>query len=66
MWLVIYLEVPIDKPSKSIPSPNILLMESGNISHEMSSKFGHQISNLLMLISRPKSEEISLHLYFLL
>ena len=51
------MEVPIDEPSKSIPSPYILLIESGNISHEMSLKFGHQISHLLILISRPKSEE---------
>ena len=39
MWLFIYLEVPIDEPSKSIPSPYILLIESGNISHEMSQHF---------------------------
>ena len=54
--LFIYLEIPIDIPSKSIPSAYILLIESGNISNEMSSKFGHQISHLLKLIL-PKSEE---------
>ena len=51
------MEVPIEESSKSIPSPYIVLIESGNISHEMSSKFGHQILHFIMLISRLKSEE---------